>query len=241
MFKFVSFSVCVVSNIRIEAVVTGLVGFWALGRAWFIVAIGSRYRSRLPWLTAGWLIVGVLDQKYVAKTCAWSLLLQHLSAPTILLRLSHNRYILIAVLSITPTSPSSPQLLLLRLSGRVKRKYMQGWGRSGHHLSFDELYKQAVLRFVPGHWKLINSCAMWAGRRLAMNQTTMQPFWSKKYICVYFRAQHYLVRIARNWTTMLRIISTTTICHRIQLSLADAAKKQRYTCGSQRMNSELWI
>ena len=46
------------------------------------MAIGSRYRSRLPWLTAGWLIVGVLDQKYVAKTCAWSLLLQHLSAST---------------------------------------------------------------------------------------------------------------------------------------------------------------
>ena len=82
VFKFVSFSVCVVSNIRIEAVVTGLVGSWAQGRAWFIVAIGSRYRSRLPWLTAGWLIVGLLDQKYVAKTCAWSLLLQHLSAST---------------------------------------------------------------------------------------------------------------------------------------------------------------
>ena len=42
--EFVSFSVCVVSNIRIEAVVTGLVGFWAQGRAWFIVATGSRYR-----------------------------------------------------------------------------------------------------------------------------------------------------------------------------------------------------
>ena len=56
-------------------------------------------------------------------------------------------------------------------------------------MSFDELYKQAVLRFVPSLWKLNNSCAhvSWA---LPFNEPNLHASFLKQdsYLCVFSRS-----------------------------------------------------
>ena len=66
--------------------------------------------------------------------------------------------------------------------------------------------------------------------RLRQSSHVQRPSWIR--LTTQEKQWHISYELHEAEQQMLRITSTSTVCHPILLSLADAAKKQRYTRGS---------